>query len=146
MYEYEKQHSTPISVSILNSSDRALCFCWRMCFMSALCFSFSAERSIVRLWRSCTLLMISPKLKQNTIAILQVTEQEPSMISDIQGVLICYFRSACTVPVDMAHASTAWLSCTSKGLLMRTQQALFFAIMLTPGYPQITSHFSLCAS
>lgn len=54
-----EKHS-PISWSILNRSDRALCFCCRMCLTSAFCFSFSADMSMVRFCRSRRLLMTSP--------------------------------------------------------------------------------------
>lgn len=56
--------TSPISASILKRSDRALCFCCRMCFTSAFCFSFSADVSTLRLCRSRRPLMTSPERKE----------------------------------------------------------------------------------
>lgn len=56
-----RARKSPISVSILNRSDKALCFCCRMCLTSDFCFSLSADMSMLRLCRSRRLLMTSPE-------------------------------------------------------------------------------------
>lgn len=56
-----ERENSPISVSILNRSERALCFCCRMCLTSDFCFSFSADMSTVRFCRSRNVRMTSPE-------------------------------------------------------------------------------------